>query len=1034
MKHRQPLILFICIIVSALCVARAVPVSDLFEHPIYYSPIENVDGVDGDIVSIAEDEQGFIWFVSDNGLWRWDAHMAVRASFGKLTNNGIPPQVQTIAASNKDSIWVGTSRGLYRLKTGSRQLVPIEAESTSALSVQNIAAASDPHETVFIATDRELFRYQPDTQTLTPLTLPYESRIHALFVNQGTLWVGTGNGLLKLDVLTPKAGLSPATGFPLNTRVSAISSSSKDSLLVGTANQGLFLQSAEKGFEQIQIDHNSEPWVYSMASVDESTVLLGTFGKGLIEIDLASREWRNSRFDPLHPAGLAHDNVWSLMTDSRGLVWMGVNTALQTFNPNNHGIRRILGGVRSTKGLSKRQVHSVSTYNDQLIVGTGNSGIELIDPATGNREMLWDDCSDPVETLVSRERDSFFASSNFNSMIFNASTKQYSPLVVPGRAPNKYSSAFAETEGVTWIAGTDGLWALSQDAKSARNVLSDVNHERRVASLLASENTLWIGTWRGLFALENPNNINGPIIEAPNAPALLQDQFIATLFIDSLSQLWVGTSNAGFFVYHASRGWRHVEIDTEQRGGRVEAIAGESNGFVFASSSNGILATNTATLEVIEKATAINRPFRRGAATTTTDGTMVFGGANGLTLIDPEQVAFTQKPIDLVLTEALISTTEDRLMSPSLIQHELALPALVKRISFEFAVLDYLAPQKLKYRYRLIGFDENWSMTDSEHRVATYTQPEPGTYTFQVQYSEDGVNWQSSMLERRISIPPAWYQTWGARGTLAFMLSLVAIAFHKLLVTKLRERQIELENRVAARTAELLEANKTLNQQAEALKEASLTDDLTGLNNRRFLTQNIDRDVAKIHRYYADCKKNAKEPDNNVDMLLFLIDIDHFKSINDVYGHNTGDQVLIETQRRLKSVFREIDYLIRWGGEEFLVVVHNTSRQKAKILAERVRQTIGGTPYSVKADLDKCITCSIGYTGYPFDKNNHLALSWEDAIGIADAALYAAKNNSRNTWIGIIEMLEGVPDDVCKQIQQNHSSALNFSVVEKREG
>ena len=166
-------------------------------------------------------------------------------------------------------------------------------------------------------------------------------------------------------------------------------------------------------------------------------------------------------------------------------------------------------------------------------------------------------------------------------------------------------------------------------------------------------------------------------------------------------------------------------------------------------------------------------------------------------------------------------------------------------------------------------------------------------------------------------------------------------------------------------------------------------------------------------------------------MLFFLIDIDHFKAINDEFGHNTGDQVLIETRRRLKSVFREIDYLIRWGGEEFLVVVHNTTRQKASVLAERVLQAIGSMPYTLNADEHKNISCSIGYTAYPFSKDNYLALNWEDSIGIADAALYAAKNNSRNTWVGVIETLHDVSDDVFEQIQKNHSIILAHAVIEK---
>jgi predicted signal transduction protein with EAL and GGDEF domain len=108
-----------------------------------------------------------------------------------------------------------------------------------------------------------------------------------------------------------------------------------------------------------------------------------------------------------------------------------------------------------------------------------------------------------------------------------------------------------------------------------------------------------------------------------------------------------------------------------------------------------------------------------------------------------------------------------------------------------------------------------------------------------------------------------------------------------------------------------------LRETQNQLEEVSITDPLTGLRNRRFLLQNIERDVARALRAYEDQMHNPddimSQPADN-DIVFFMVDLDHFKSVNDTYGHACGDMVLMQMRDRLQSVFRESDYLVRWGG------------------------------------------------------------------------------------------------------------------------
>ncbi len=219
---------------------------------------------------------------------------------------------------------------------------------------------------------------------------------------------------------------------------------------------------------------------------------------------------------------------------------------------------------------------------------------------------------------------------------------------------------------------------------------------------------------------------------------------------------------------------------------------------------------------------------------------------------------------------------------------------------------------------------------------------------------------------------------------------LLSDAQHIDIQQQLEQNNRDLERRVADRTAELRTALR-------ALEDSSLTDPLTGLRNRRFLLQHLEEDAALNER-------RAREPSSAAadasDTVMFMVDLDHFKQVNDTYGHLAGDAVLIQIKERLLRVFRESDYLVRWGGEEFLIVARATLRSQSARLAERVRATIANEDFVLPDGTRLAKTCSIGYASHPFIGTDPLALSWQEVVALIDMALYAAKRAGRNAWVG----------------------------------
>jgi two-component system cell cycle response regulator len=163
---------------------------------------------------------------------------------------------------------------------------------------------------------------------------------------------------------------------------------------------------------------------------------------------------------------------------------------------------------------------------------------------------------------------------------------------------------------------------------------------------------------------------------------------------------------------------------------------------------------------------------------------------------------------------------------------------------------------------------------------------------------------------------------------------------------------------------------------------ASVTDCLTGLRNRRYAEQHLHRIAEQAHE--AKC-----------DYALMMLDIDHFKQINDRYGHAAGDAVLKQLALRLTRCFRKIDLIARMGGEEFLVAMPRTSTEEAALAAERLRHVVDATPFSTGAGGPTVrVTISIGVAIDQPDAP--LPPSLTEMLDRADGALYAAKSGGRN--------------------------------------
>jgi diguanylate cyclase (GGDEF)-like protein len=376
---------------------------------------------------------------------------------------------------------------------------------------------------------------------------------------------------------------------------------------------------------------------------------------------------------------------------------------------------------------------------------------------------------------------------------------------------------------------------------------------------------------------------------------------------------------------------------------------------------------------------------------------MFFGGTNGFNTFLPNEV-------ELNRYEAPVRLVAFSKFNQAIPLHKafnkngiLELNYSDSVFGFEFAALDYTKPSDNLYQYKMEGMHDKWLTTNGSNRISFFNLSD-GQYKFRVKGANNDAHWSKQELMIEINILPPPWKTWWAYTfyTIAcFLLVLTFIRAQRKNVIFERRQNIQLENKVNERTLSLQQANLKL-------EEISLTDQLTGLKNRHFLLNNLEKDIALVLRKYHEKSLNStKDVVNESDLIFFLIDLDHFKQVNDLHGHTAGDAVLVQIKSILEQVFRETDYLVRWGGEEFLVVARFSDREKAPELAERLRQSVEEHDFDIGQGIILKKTCSIGFASFPFITDKPDYLSWERVVDIADHCLYSAKKSTRNAWVGL---------------------------------
>ncbi len=969
------------------------------------------------VMALAQDGAGFLWVGTQGGLARYDGYhfrsFLPNASDPKALPDGY---VRMLLPAADGGLWIGSSsNGLVRFDAAGETFRTWRPSRTGGKGPRSasVDALADAGGSLWVGGDRGLDRFNPRTGVFTPVQLAARGAQPVVWTlladRSGTLWAGTQAGLYYR-----RAGAASFRPFPLSAAAPAPPVYSLDEdhlgrLWAGSVNAAYVLDPARRSARALTsvpgdaatLAHGQQ---WSVTEVTPGVVWVGT--DDAISIVDAAYHVHRVATDPKNPGGLPNGRVLQMMRERSGLVLIADHIGgLLMYNPAPTGLYQ-LSGSNPAIGLGDEGAPALQAQaGSGLWVGGFDGRLAAFTPPAPHSTVLHVPNNAAVQELLAGSDGRLWIGTTGGLCRLRPGETDPGCPDRPSQLAGASIYALLEDGGKLWIGGSTGLWVEDLATRELTpvpgpNAPALSNNQVR-ALFLDRRRRLWIGTENGLDRID-PDGKLVRFAFTPGHPNSIGPGGMTTIIEDRRGRIWAGAAGGPLNVLedNGSGGMRvrHIGVADGMPHENVDALAEDVHGRIWASTDRGLAEIDPDTLRArgFGYADGVSAgAFWAGTVSRSADGTVFFGGLEGITIVAPDAASVWNYAPPLVVTALQLGRRSVPAWSVNRGDGSVDVPAEARDINVEFSSLDYSAPQTLKYQYRLEGYDRDWIETDAQHRVATYTHLSPGNYTLEVRGTNRLGIWSHDVFRLGVRALPAWWETWWFRVLVAALLILAAYVTHLVRTAVLRRRQRELEAIVDKRTRELSEANVKL-------QELSLSDPLTGLRNRRFLTQHLEGDIAITLRRYEDWNSNAGgEPPEFADVLFFLVDLDHFKVVNDRYGHHAGDLLLMQMRERLQEVFRESDFVVRWGGDEFLTVTREGRRSEAGPIAERIREAVASRPFSIGSEQTLAASVSVGFAAFPFLPAAPAAVTWLQVVGLADHALYMAKQAGRNTWFGL---------------------------------
>ena len=929
------------------------------------------------VTALAQDADGYLWVGTQAGLARFDGARFTAFEPGSLPE--LPGMlVQALHVDSQGRLWIGTYKGMAVYADHRFASVPAADPALyPALDVQAIAETLDGR--VLAATQAGVF--EADGGVLRPLP-GLEGAASALLVRGEDLVVGVRGGIHVVGADARRFLPLPGGAGSVVTELLA----AQGTLWVGTSS-GLWMRG--DGSWQPADGHPSlrrSPVEVLYQDRD------GNLWVGLADGMARLRQRQLHEFVPDGAIG-AHRAPISALEDREGNLWLGSRW---------DGLARLWNGwtrrYAGAEGLHEPIVWSVARGPDgRLWVGT-NDGLAVFDGTRFERMVAGDALPHPhAYTLLAEDGVVWIGTRR--GLVQLVGDRLVQPAAFTALAGIQVNGIVRDRAGTLWLATLQGLFRY-RDGELRRFGEADGLADRRVRLVFETrEQRLLVGTQSGLHRFEGERLV--PVGADAGLPPGLDVTALQQL---ADGRLALGTLSEQLFVYDGTR-WRSYGADQGMPTNAPFFIGEDAHGFLWVAGIRGIGRVPVADLAAFDagRIPAVRGEMlmnERGDRRAGQKGYCCNGAGNAKGFLEdgvlwlPSRGGVVSMDTAGIVKNAVAPNVRIERVRHSGAWHPapalagLELPPTARDLAFEFTVLSLQDPPSARLRYRLLGYDPDWQeLDDSLRRSVNYTNLPPGDYRFEVQGANNADVWNPVPATLGFSLRPHLHETRWFFVLLAALVALLVYGGFRWQLRSLHRQRAQLAAEVRDRTAELQQANRQL-------REASHSDALTGLRNRRYLADQLPADLA----FYDRESVAAGAAGQGMVMVFALVDIDRFKAINDSLGHAAGDAVLQQFARLLGRQVRTGDYLVRWGGEEFLLVFRPMSTRQLATIGERICGAVRAQAFEAGGAEPLRLTCSVGFAEYPLFRDERGSYGWQEMVELADQALYWVKRHGRDGW------------------------------------
>ena len=1024
---------------------------------------------------ITQDQDGFLWIATPNGLNRYDGysfktfthHTNDSSSLGSneirsllvtrdgtlwvggLELNKFDAATQTFvrfAVSDDEVIWnihedsqgllwfSGPRLGLRAFDPQTDKLVHHFAHDSAnpdAIPSNDVhAIAEDARGNLWLGTAAGMVMFSPEAETFIQHALPSDfpdlsqHQIRDLIVaSNGQVWAATSSGIM---VFTPdEATWQHYRHLPEQPQSLAtddtwsVYQDSQDNIWIGTDKQGLerFMPEAQ-AFEHFPARTGAPNAIPPGAIVDiyedDSGALwlsLSNFGISRFEPD--GSRFRLYRHNAQDRDSLGFDNLQDLHESSDGTIWLATDGGgLDRFSIETKVFVHYRHDSEDPNSLSSDAVIAIDEDSQgSLWIGTWAGGLNQFDIQTQefkhyrhNPNQPKGRANDNITRVFVDDQDQIWLSTwGEGVQKFNPDTQTYvtfspTPAKADIKIVNRYVNDIHQSpDGSVWFGGHDGLEKLNPITGEVRQF--EINRHNDIFDIYEDrQGLLWLATADGLVCFNSETETFTTYGLEEGLPAL----YINSIERDGFGHLWLGTRNG------LSRFDPRAEI-----------------------------------IETYDLYDGLQgAEFNQFSHLNARDGTLYFGGPYGLNAFRPDEWEQNAHIPNVVihgfeLNQKPTAIGENATLPADITQlEEIQLSPQYRDVTFEFTALDFTVPEHNRYRYRLIGLEEDWTEVDSTRRWARYTNLSPGQYTFWVQGSNNDGIWNEEGDQLKLVILPPWWQTWWFRvcGGIVTLASLQGLIYLRLRTIRQRQQALEklvqektqalatahtevlelnadLEHRVEKRTEQLQAEINERRQVQNKLLHMALHDSLTQLPNRAWLMDALQDALEKSATKSAD------------QFALLFLDGDRFKTVNDSLGHLVGDQLLVAVAQRLRKAISSNYPIARLGGDEFTILVQGSDPLLcAQDVAQRITVALEKPFYLEQQTV--FFSASIGIVIGPDEYTQS-----EQILRDADIAMYRAKAKGKAKYLYFDAAMRQDAMEIM-QIEQDLRSAIEHQSLQ----